>query len=261
MKSGTKKHMPANALAIALLFSAVTAHSAEKINPRSFCPPESKIPGQTILLVDTTDQLPALARVILEPVLKGLMSHENEHYVQRGHKLIAYYVGPQAEKLAAHVRVCNPGNPKYWSIWEKLFRGEHSAMLQWRKFVVSVGSILRELPPHNAQSPLLETIAWVIARHAPGIGVDKRKPTNLIVFSDMLQNSGRMSHYKTLPNIDDLENLPGYAEMKSDLKGVKVWIYYVRRPGLEHVQTREHFYWWTRVIKRFGATLVKQTPL
>lgn len=261
MKTGAKKCMLANALSITLLFSAVTVYSAEKINPRTLCPPENAIPGQTILLVDTTDRLPTLAQVILKPVLEGLMRPENEHYVQPGHKLIAYYVGPQVEKLAKHVQVCNPGNPKYWGIWKKLTSGKHYAMSQWRKFADSVGSILHELPPHTAKSPLLETIALVVARHAPGIGVAKRKSTNLIVFSDMLQNSDRMSHYKTLSKIDDLESLPGYAEMKSDLKNIKVWIYYVRRPDLEHMQTRNHFYWWTQVIKRFGGTLVKQTPL
>ncbi|MGR3913986.1 MAG: hypothetical protein OD918_05590 [Gammaproteobacteria bacterium] len=260
--------MPANAMAIAMaiaiasLLNAVTVHSAEKINPRTLCPLESEIAEQTILLVDSTDQLPTLGQVNLKSVLKGFMSRENAHYVQPGHKLIAYYVGPQAKKLAKAkpVQVCNPGNPKDRSIWDNITSGEHIAKFQWRKFVVSIGSILRGLPPHNAKSPLLETIAWVIAQHAPGIGVAKRKPTNLIVFSDMLQNSDRMSHYNTLPQIDELENLPGYAEMKSDLNGIKVWIYYVRRPDLEHIQTPKHYYWWPQVIERFGGTLMEQIP-
>lgn len=262
MKTGAKKHMQANALAIVLLFSAVTACSPEKTNPRTLCPLGSEIPEQTILLVDSTDPLPTLGQVNLKSVLEGLMSRENAHYVQPGHKLIAYYVGPQVEKLAKAkpVQVCNPGNPKDRTWWDNIISGKHLAKLKWRKFVVSVGSILRGLPPHNAKSPLLESIAWVVARHAPDIGVAKRKPTNLIVFSDMLQNSDRMSHYKTIPQIDDLENLPGYAEMKSDLTGIKVWIYYVRRPDLEHVQTRDHFYWWPRVIEHFGGTLMEQIP-
>ncbi|MDA7967650.1 MAG: hypothetical protein MPK31_01750 [Gammaproteobacteria bacterium] len=254
MKTGAKRSILAGIMGVAVLFGA--AHSAENVNRQTLCPPESDVPGQTILLVDTTDLLPLLAHESLKPVLKGLITRGNEHYLLPKHKLIVYHVGAEVENLAQSLQVCNPGNPDDLSLWEKLIAGENEAKVKWRKFTGSVGSILRALSTEQLQSeksPLLETIALVIARHASGIGVDKRKPTNLIVFSDMLQHSARMSHYKSIPNPLELDRLAGYAEIRSDLKGVNVWIYYVQRPDLEHLQTLRHHDWWPQVIKHFGG--------
>ena len=96
-----------------------------------------------------------------------------------------------------------------------------------------------------------------------GMEKSHSKPSRLIVFSDMLQHSDLMSHYKKpLPTVKQVKALPGYAEMDANLRGVDVWIFYVRRSGLESRQTNEHYYWWPTIIESlWGGRLMKQVPL
>ncbi len=238
------------ALLTALLSSGV--HAAEKLNPRTLCPLSGSI-GQTILLIDTTDPLTLVAQERLKQLLKGLGDPENDHYLQPAHELIVYRLASRIADMKRPLRVCNPGHPEDINI---LFESKADALRKWRSFELMRR---RSLPRTDEQvkgeqSPLLESISWVTAKHIPNFGVgETHRPTRLILFSDMLQNSDLLSHYRYLPTMKAFKALVGYPAMSSNLNGAKVWLFYVRRTGLEHVQTAKHHYWWTRVIKDFGG--------
>lgn len=237
--------------------------NAEDLNPRTLCPVGGN-EGQVILLIDTTDPLTPVAQERLKELLQGLGDSENKHYLQPGHELIVYHLPAQlADLRKTALRVCNPGNPKDRTVTDNLTSGVVEARRRWRAFLLRIRSALPRLEQQveSAQSPLLESIAVVAARHIPSLGVEQRKPTRLFLFSDMLQNSGRLSHYKSLPDMKRFKSMLGYSEMDSDLAGVKVYLFYVRRTGLEHLQTHKHYYWWTNVIESFGGRVMEQVPL
>ena len=254
-----------------LVLGAFLGHAAgadEKINPRTLCPVSGST-GQTILLIDTTDPLTLVAQEKLKQLLKAFRDSHNQHYLQRGHELIVYRLTPRVKNMGKPIRVCNPGNPEDRTWIDNLFGGIYGDLRKWRSFEKH---LLRSLPRIDEQvsgdqSPLLESIALIAARHVSSIGVkDNRKPNRLILFSDMLQNSDRLSHYKSLPDkslpgMTEFEKLTGYSEMHSDLTNVNVWLFYVRRPNLEQKQTSKHYYWWTQVVKNFNGKLIEQTPL
>lgn len=235
---------------------------AEELNLRTLCPVGGS-DGQVILLIDTTDPLTPVAQERLKELLQGLGDSENKHYLQPGHELIVYHLPSQLADLKPALRVCNPGNPKDRTLADDLTSGVIEARRRWRAFLLRIRSAL---PPLNqqvesAQSPLLEGVAVAAARHIPSLGVEQRKPARLFLFSDMLQNSGRLSHYKSLPNMKRFKSMAGYSEMDSDLAGVNVYLFYVRRAGLEHLQTPKHYYWWTNAIESFGGRVMEQVPL
>lgn len=240
-----------------------SAYAAEKINLKTLCP-ASGSKGQTILLIDTTDPLAPVAQARLKQLLKGFGDSDNEHYLQLAHELIVYRLKSSIADIGKPLRVCNPGNPEERTTTDDLLDSPIQAKKKWRAFELKRRSAL---PPSDkqiagSQSPLLESISLVIARHVPSLGVGKQRiPTRLILFSDMLQNSDLLSHYKALPNMKALKNLTGYAEMDSDLMGVDVWLFYVRRTGVEQMQTPKHYYWWTQAIEFFGGRLMEQVPL
>ncbi len=245
------------------VFLTHVAGADEKINPRTLCPVSGST-GQTILLIDTTDPLTLVAQEKLKQLLKAFRDSHNEHYLQRGHELIVYRLTPRVKNIGKPVRVCNPGNPEDRTWTDNLTSGKYGELRKWRIFE---RHLLRSLPRigeqvSGDQSPLLESMALIIARHVSSIGVkDNRKPNRLILFSDMLQNSDRLSHYKYLPGMKEFKKLTGYSEMHSDLTDVNVWLFYVRRPNLEHKQTPKHYYWWTQVVENFNGKLIKQMPL
>ena len=250
-------------LSMALLLH--TACEIEKLDPRTLCPVNGS-EQQTILLIDTTDPLTPVAQEKLKQLLKEFRDSDKQHYLQTGHKLIVYRVTPNiTDNRKPLLRVCNPGNPEDRTWKDDLTSGKYGALQKWRHFE---HSILQALPKINEQvtkeqSPLLETIALVTARHVPSPSVKTQlKPTRLILFSDMLQHSNLLSHYKSLPDMETFQTMTGYASMASDLRDVGVWLFYVRRTGLENQQTSKHYYWWTQVMEElFGGRVMKQKPL
>lgn len=235
-------------------------HAAEKLHPRTQCP-LSGSKGQTILLIDSTDPLPLAAHENLKQLFRGFRDSSNDHYLPVGNELIVYHLAQKVSDLAKPVRVCNPGNPADRTWVDDLTSGKVGAQKKWRRFEKRVlDGLPAPSPMTRKQSPLLETIRLIAAKHASSIGVGKpRKPTNMIVFSDMLQHSAKMSHYKNLPEIEALDN----PAVKSNLMGVDVWLYYVQRPDdrEQRIQTTDHFHWWTRAVEFLGGKLMEQNPL
>ena len=245
--------------ALIMILPSSGVYAAEKLNSRTLCPASGN-KGQIILLIDTTDPLTPVAQERLKQLLTGIGDSENNLYLKPAHELFAYHLTPLIADMEKPIlRVCNPGNPKDIIGFTD---SKVKAKLRWLIFKRKIRSIFPSTPAAGEQSPLLEAIALVTARHVPSLGVvDQRKPTRLILFSDMLQNSKYLSHYKSLPTPKAFEKLTGYAEMSSNLKGVDVWLFYVRRTRDKNIQTPEHYYWWTQVIDLFAGRLMEQTPL
>ena len=259
----THHHLCFSSLILGAMLIACTASAAEKLHPRTLCPKNGS-QGQTILLIDTTDPFTQKAQERLKELLKGFQDDKNTHYVAPGHELIVYRLRAHLDDMEKALHVCNPGNPKERTWKDNLISGRYGDEQKWRKFFQRIQDAL---PGIDAQvtleeSPLLESIALITARHVPSIGLQEaRKPTQLILFSDMLQHSEYLSHYKSLPEMEEFRTLTGYPEMQSDLKAVKVWLFYVRRAKHEHLQKPKHYYWWPEVIQFFGGEVIEHTPL
>ncbi len=247
-------------LGISFLSNGLNA--AEKLDPRTLCPSDGSM-GQTILLIDTTDPLPPATQTRLKQLLQGFGDSQNSLYLPRSHELIVYHLTSSISKMSKRkpLRVCNPGNPEERGIIDNLISSPAEAKRNWRKFeLLRKRAYLRiKEQTEEEQSPLLESLALVSAANIPILGVEEqRKPTRLILFSDMLQNSKNLSHYQSLPTMKVFKSLVGFSDMKSALRGADVLLVYVRRTGLEHKQTPRHYYWWTQAIELFGGHLIEQ---
>ena len=239
------------------------ASAVDDINPRTLCP-KGGSKTQTILLIDTSDVLPTVAQARLEELLKNFYNPDTENYIKQGGELIVYRIASEVSDMGAPINACSPGNPKDRTWTDNLFTGKYDQLRQWRRFLKRIKQALPKPDEQIAQSgsPLLESIAVVAAKHIPNIGTGKnRKPTRLILFSDMMQHSKNLSHYKTLPGMAQFKTLRGFAEMDSKLSDVEVRLFYIRRTGLESKQTRDHYYWWTQVIEQAGGIILEQRLL
>ena len=118
-------------------------------------------------------------------------------------------------------------------------RGTVITEWRWEQFVRVIEAMFPS-EEHEAQplSPILETIAVVTARHASSRRAESgAKPTHLVVISDLLQNTGMLSHYKPYPNPDEIPR-----ELKTDLSRVEVSLFRFERHKYESYQTPEHYY-------------------
>ena len=239
------------------------ASAVEDLNPRTLCPKSSSV-AQTILLIDTTDVLTLVAQARLEELLKNFYNPDTKSYIKQGEELIVYRIASTVADMGAPINACSPGNPKDRTWKDNLFTGKYGQLRQWKQFLKRIKQALPKPEDQISQngSPLLESLAVVAAKHIPNIGTGKnRKPTRLILFSDMMQHSNNLSHYKTLPSMPQFKKLRGFSEMDGKLSDVEVRLFYIRRTGLESKQTRDHYYWWPQVIEQAGGIILEQREL
>ena len=251
---------------LCLILSFNVAHSLDQFDSKTFCP-KGGSKEQTILLIDATDSLTPVSDLKIQELIKSFQNKNNEYYIKPGHELIVYHLSQVQDSSkslkAPFLRICNPGNPKDRTLSDSLMSGKYRSYQIWKNFRNSLRKVYSEVKNQKKgkQSPLLESISLITAKHMPRLGTKEHKPTLLIIFSDMLQNSDYLSHYGSLPKIDKLKTLSGYNKIKSNLSQIDVWIIYIQRTVTEKLQTSDHYYWWTKIIKYFGGNLIKQEPV
>ena len=95
--------------------------------------------------------------------------------------------------------------------------------------------------------------------HVPGKRGDGIFKVHLIIFSDLLQNSPRLSHYGTYP---DASSMRKHArDLFTDLTDVRVSLFRLERPKYVKWQTEHHYYWWTEFIQEQGGQIEWQDTI
>ena len=156
-------------------------------------------------------------------------------------------------------QVCHPGgNPEEKQRFKELTKGAVITEWRWEQFVRVIEAMF-PAEEHEAQpsSPILETIAVITARHASSRRAEKNsKPTHLIIISDLLQNTGMLSHYMPYPNPEEIPR-----ELNTDLSRIEVSLFRLERHKYESYQTPEHYYWWTDWVEAMGGKVLWQQAL
>ena len=235
------------------------------------CPVDGEPTRQTILFLDTSDPLTPkhhaeLKRLVSELQQPGVNPDMEDFYIGPGEALIVYKLALEWRSLQPFMKVCNPGdNPDDWDWKKDLTRGKAIALGNWKRFEDRI----RELFPEYSEaemprSPILENLAVLVPDHAPSkrnLPVEKTLDTHLILFSDLLQHSERLSHYGPYPTAKEFLNTPGLRELATDLTRVNVTIFRLERSKYSRWQTRDHYYWWTELVREFGGSVRWQQSL
>ena len=84
--------------------------------------------------------------------------------------------------------------------------------------------------------------------------ISTNKKVNLVIVSDMLQNSETLSHYKEHMNFKKFKK-QDFIKVSSSLNDVLVTILYLRRDGAEKLQGRKHIVFWEQFFHDQGGIL------
>ena len=254
---------------VALVVASASCKQAEL--DRNLCSKDGPPRRQTVLLLDTSDPLTPKHRAELERLVRELQQPkstggDDNFYVAPGEALIVYEMAPDWRNLKPVVHVCNPGNrPEDWSWKKSLTQGKIFALQNWRRFEAR----LKELYPDEtanaaAASPILETLSVIVPRHAPSKrsrSAEGGRPVHLILFSDLLQHSELLSHYGRYPEATKFLATPGLTELRTDLTHVRVTLFRLERSQYARWQTKDHYYWWTHLVREFNGKIQWQEPL
>ena len=231
-------------------WAVYTEQSTIAIDDETMCPLNTAPAEVTTVLVDASD--------LLSPVQVQGIRNEIEGYrnnVPRYGALEIYAVGQtQSEVLTPLFKACNPGGPNEIS---ELTASVARETRKWREgFVDPLETALSNAMPNNEQttSPIMESIQSVAVT---AFGPTQRRDVfkRLVVISDMMQNTGAFSNYKSM-DYEQFNKVAG-ERMMVNLKGVVVDVLYVRRASTARWQGEEHVRFWQRFFADQGATLAR----
>ena len=263
-------HLVARSLALAGAVMVVAACSPVRLD-ENLCPMDRPIPRSTILLLDTSDPLSPKHREEFKRIVRDLQAGNNtveDFRIGPGEALIVYELHPDLGSLQPVIEVCNPGDhPQNWGWQDELTQGKQIALRHWQRFRESVEPLFEQSTPETMQprSPIIETLGIIVPRHAPSkraLNVVDGKHTHIILFSDLLQHTDALSHYGNYPPADQIRKTDGLRSLQTDLTGVDVSLVRLERPQPDgRWQTRDHYYWWTELIRSFGGEIVYQDSI
>ena len=255
---------------VALLLLAISAVGCARLDEK-LCPHGQTPERTTILVLDASDPLTTKHRAELQRLVEELQMSAvaEELRVAPGEALVAYQLVENLDLLEPVLEVCNPGQrPEEWGWQQELTQGKRVALGQWQRFQEIVETLFDEAQADSsrARSPIIEMLGVVVPRHAPsrrvGAGENQQR-VHVILFSDLLQHSAALSHYGSYPSPTAIRSTNGLRALQTDLTGVDVSLYRLERERERDArwQTRDHYYWWTELIRSLGGRVVWQESI
>lgn len=250
-------------LGVALLIVALWTQKGVDLDHQG-CPKKTGPSREVLVLLDTSDPLgdkhkAELRRILREMTSPAASGRHDALAVRKGERVTLYRLESTGVPERPIAQICHPGgNPEEKQRFKELTKGTVITEWRWEQFVRVIEAMF-PAEEHEAQpsSPILETIAVITARHASSRRAEKdSKSTHLIIISDLLQNTGMLSHYMPYPNPEEIPR-----ELNTDLSRIEVSLFRLERHKYESYQTPEHYYWWTDWVEAMGGKVLWQQAL
>ncbi|MFC4352285.1 hypothetical protein ACFOW6_12115 [Fodinicurvata halophila] len=237
-------------LVIAVMGGGLFAYqnfTREPLNPETGCP-ESGADSLTVVMVDGSDPLTARQRAF---VVNQLEDVKEETPV--GGALKVYRLGTDMEDLLEPLAfVCNPGRAEDVN---ELVASPKRVERRWNEvFQSRLDEVFKKLlkPGQEDWSPIFESVQSVGITNFSDNDWEG-KPKKLVIISDLLQYTPRYSHYEDPGDFEEFKNIDYYKEIRTNLKGVEVTLYYVPRDTQRDIQGQEHLEFWKDYFINQGA--------
>lgn len=246
--------------AVPLVFALVACDRVRL--DENLCPVGQTPARTTILLLDTSDPLNPKQREVFARLVKELQEPDGppDFRIRPGDALVVYELTQDLATVEPRIRICNPGDrPDDWTWKRELTEGKAIALRRWQRFQESVEPLFAATGSSTqARSPIIEFLGVVVPRHVPSSRMESQTRTHLIVYSDLLQHTDDISHYGPYPTAEAVGRSAGLRHLKVDLTGVEVSLYRLERGRDARWQTRDHYYWWTKLVQSLGGEVIWQ---
>lgn len=224
--------------------------SQRPLDEETACP--SDVDGVTVLLVDVTDPMNTPQRQDFRNQLDKLLGQ-----IGRYEKLVVVKVDPVGSSLLAPVITrCNPGSARDVTDVDgnpqKLERQHRELFIQpmteaFEGLMVASGA---------ARSPVMESVQSVALSEFQKSGVDDGE-RRLILASDLLQNTDRVSFYEGLPNPKEFVKTQAFQRVSTDLSGVDVELWLLQRDDSQQTQPNALHEFWDYFINEQGGQVTR----
>jgi hypothetical protein len=223
-------------VAAGFYYEMVLAPAVRPRDTSTLCPMDGRPPASAIVvLLDTTDRLSAVQQTQVINELARTIDDAPQYT-----KIQLFAVGPAGNTMLRPLAtVCNPGSGKGANTWNS---NPELMQRRWqKKFLIPLDYQLDALlnaPPADT-SPILESIQNVAAGVFDAPASDGI-PKQLVIVSDMVQNSTGFSQYRRFETFEQFKRSSYYLTVRPHLDGVEVSILYLRRADVRRIQGLKH---------------------
>jgi len=222
----------------------------QALDPVTACPADAS--STTVLLVDVTDPLTLAQRQDFLNQLERLRTS-----IPRYGKLAIFQVDAASNELLRPViERCNPGtaadvdemtgNPAaVEEKYETLFKGPLDEAFS--QLMNASGA---------DRSPIMESVQSVALTELKKPGTEG-KPMRLIIASDLLQNTDRISFYAKVPSSQELLSSDAFRVLRTDLSDIKIELWMLQRLDAEQSQPKALIDLWDALIAEQGGTVTR----
>lgn len=234
-------------IALAVSYAGLTSKPA--LDASTFCPVDGP-QGVTVVLVDTSDDLPAATirevNGILDDLITGLPTY---------HRLDIRVLDISGNKSRSLFAKCNPGDGVGLSEWTD---NPHLARLRWIESFrrPAAEAVKASLSSAKANSSPIMAAIQDIAIDQFSSERSRSVKKSLVVISDLIEHTRDYSQYRN-PDLSlaRFKQSPGYLKYRTDLHQALVTIDYVTRPAVMPDTTR-HIAFWQEWVKDNAGALV-----
>lgn len=209
--------------------------------------PSDRPPAEVLaILLDVSEEFSEAQRIEMQNHLERLRNG-----LPRFGMVQLYAIEQGGPELAKPVlALCNPGTGQNMS---SIYENPEMARRSWQGFAGKLSEEIRRRAegPGAQRSPLFEAI-HAIAIRTFGAPAFDGVPKQLVLVSDLLQNTEQLSMYRGIPDPASFMLTPYYRSVRSDLHDVRVQVLYLVRPA-SAVQGRTHVGFWERYLAEQGA--------
>lgn len=239
------------------LYARTIFEPKQQIDAETNCPKTGPV-TYTAIVLDTTDSINAIQKIAIENEIPRIKAK-----VPKFGALAIYSAGFEGKVSKAEFALCNPGEV---SQMDWLREGQILVRKKWNEgFQQPLDRVLKKMlsssPAKN--TPLLEAIQSVsVQSFGPLRSSGKGEvPKNLIIISDMLQNSEHLNLYNQVPSAQKFIKSDAYKKIRSDLRDVDVSIYFIRRQTRKGIQNPKLLRFWEDLISAQGGNFINFKPL
>lgn len=227
-----------------------TVSDRRALDPQTLCPPGEE--SITVLLVDVTDPLTLPQRQDFVNQLERLRTS-----IPRYGKLAIYKVDATSEQLLQPViERCNPGTAADVSEWTG---NPQATENEWREgFERPLDQAFLEITQASSadRSPIIESVQSIALTELTSPQAEG-KPRQLIIASDLLQNTDRITFYERLPAAEQLIASDAFRMLRTDLRDIEVELWMLQRPDSQQSQPRELINLWELIIREQGGDVTR----
>ncbi len=240
-------------LAVFMVVSWIS--KGEDVDEETGCP-KSGPNREVVVLLDISDPLSNKHKAGLGRIMRDMISPSASDLTVRKGERLTFYTLSNSDKPKKALQLCNPGgNPKeHQPRFSGCTEGKFITQKRWDRFENKILNLFpkKESGDAQPQSFILETIAVIIPEHARSRwSKESKNRLHLIVISDLLQNTEKLSHYQSSYPAPKSVG----SDLSTDLSQTEVSLFQLKRQKYAKYQTPDHYNWWVNWVKAMNGEL------